>query len=77
MQPKLLLKKQLILIRKIKKSHMRYLGEVKDSHLLEYMTKRIEDDRNKFRDKIHEVDPYFNFQDKIEKTLVSIEAGKE
>ena len=56
---------------------MRYLGEVKDSHLLEYMTKRIEDDRNKFRDKIHEVDPYFNFQDKIEKTLVSIEAGKE
>lgn len=56
---------------------MRYLGEVKDTHLLKYMTQRIEDDRNKFRTKINQLDPYFNFQDQIKPTLANIEAGKD
>ena len=42
-----------------------------------HMLKRAEEDKKQEMIIIHELDPYFNFQDKIKGTLTDISTGKD
>ena len=72
-----MLDKKLQYVNKIKQSYVKYLEEVKDGHVLQHMYTRVDVETKIFKNRVRELDPYFDFQDKIQPTLKVIGAGKE
>ena len=76
-QPTKLLERKLFLIDQLEKSNYKFETEVLDNRSLKYMLERLQGQQGYEIAIIRELDPYFNFQDKIGSTLNSIKSGKE
>lgn len=76
-KPSHLLQKKMSLIKSIKESRLRYLHELYAVHQYQHVLLRMETDYKHEMIILRELDPYFNFQDKIKCTLTDIGTGKE
>lgn len=76
-KPSHLLEKKVTIIRQIKDSRLNYLRELFTVHQYQHVLLRMETDYKHEMVILRELDPYFNFQDKIKGTLNDISTGKE
>lgn len=76
-KPSHLLAKKMKLISQIKQCRLNCLRERHTAHQYQHVLRRMELDRKHDLRVLRELDPYFDFQDKIKPTLTGIGAGKD